>query len=283
MENKIILVTGGTGSFGQEFVEHALKQNPERIRVFARGEYEHAVLQQKYKNNDRVRFLIGDVRDRDRLSRAMNNVDYVIHAAALKHVDLCEYNPIEAVKTNALGTINVVECAIENKVKKVIGISSDKAVHPVNIYGATKLVMEKVLIRANNYSKTKFSCCRFGNFFGSRGGFINTIYSQAEKGEDITVIDKEMARYFITLQEGALFAIDCLKTMEGGEIFIPKMPETKIIDVINRIAPEANWKMIDKRPGEKLHELLYSEHEKEYIQEFDDYFVIKGTLQEVNW
>jgi len=282
MENKVVLISGGTGSFGQEFVKQALKLNPERIRVLARGEYEMVEMKQGYERNDRLRFLIGDVRDKERLSRAMSGVDYVIHAAALKHIDLCEYNPTEAVKTNALGTINVIEAAIDNGVEKVMAISSDKAVHPINIYGATKLVMEKVFIRANAYSKTKFSCCRFGNFYGSRGSVIPKMLEQAEEGE-ITVTHKDMARYFITLQEAALFTIDCMKKMEGGEIFIPKMPETKMVDIINRIAPDAEWNVIGKRPGEKLHELLFSEYEKEYVQEFDDYFVIKGTLEEVNW
>lgn len=268
-----VLITGGAGSLGGEIVRAVLKRNPKSVRIFDNSEYSQWQLGYN-QNDDRLRFLIGDIRDKDRLHRAMNGVDTVIHAAALKHVPLCEYNPIEAVETNINGSVNVIDTAIDNKVEKVIAISSDKAVHPINIYGATKLVMEKLFVQANVYGETKFSCIRFGNFEGSKGSLVQIIEKQLEDGDEITLTDKEMTRFWLTLESASEFTLRCIDKMEGGEIFIPKMPETYVEDVIHKLAPNAKYKIIGKRVGEKLHELLWSEAENDIIQDKGDYFLI---------
>ena len=271
LDERVVLLTGGTGSFGQAFVELALKHNPKAIRIFSRGEYLQLEMQQHF-NNPILRFLIGDVRDMRRLHRAMDGVDIVVHAAALKQVPTCEYNPIEAIKTNVDGSINVIDAAINRRVDKVLAISSDKAVHPINLYGATKLVMEKLIIQANVYGDTKFSCLRCGNFWGSRGSVIPLWQKQAEQGE-IDITDGDMTRFWIELEDVAQFAIDCLGRMEGGEIFIPKMREEMLTKTAKGIAPDALIKVIGKRAGEKKHEALFAEGEG--YEEFKDYFVIR--------
>lgn len=278
LENKVILLTGGTGSFGQKFVEIALKEhNPKVIRVYSRGEFLQHQMRQRFNDDARLRFFIGDVRDRERLHRAMNGVDIVVHAAALKQVPACEYNPIEAVKTNVNGAINVIDTALDNGVQKVIAISSDKAVHPVNLYGATKLVAEKLFIQGNSYTGgrgTKFSCTRYGNVVASRGSVIELFLEQKQNGF-ITITDNRMTRFWITLEQGVNFVIRCIGQMQGGEIFVPKIPSMRISDVADVVSPEIERRIIGIRPGEKIHEILLTEEEASHTREFDDYFIIE--------
>lgn len=278
LENKVVLVTGGTGSFGQKFTEVVLSEcNPKVIRIFSRGEFLQYEMRRKFSNEERLRFFIGDVRDRDRLNRAMNGVDIVVHAAALKQIEACEYNPIEAIKTNIEGAVNVIDAAIDNGVEKVMAISTDKAVHPVNLYGATKLVAEKLLIEGNAYTgprKTKFSCVRYGNVIGSRGSVIPLFFEQGKDGV-ITITDKRMTRFWVTLEQGIRFVTDCIDRMQGGEVFVPKLPSMKVIDLAGVIAPEAKVKIIGIRPGEKIHEILITEEEARHTKEFSDYFLVE--------
>jgi len=277
LKNKVILVTGGTGSFGNKFIEIVLKKyNPSVIRIFSRGEKLQQDMQNKF-NDDRLRFFIGDVRDKDRLHRAMHDVDVVIHAAALKQVPACEYNPIEAVKTNIDGAVNLIDVAIDNGVKKVMAISTDKAVHPVNLYGATKMTAEKLFIQGNSYSGetgTNFSCVRYGNVIGSRGSVIPLFQKQKETGT-ITITHKDMTRFWITLEQGVDLVIDGINKMKGGEIFIPKIPSMKITDLADTVAPGVKKKIIGIRPGEKIHEILVTEDEAKHTKEFPDFFVIE--------
>lgn len=275
--DKVILLTGGTGSFGNKFTEIVLKEhNPKVLRIFSRGEKKQLDMQNKFKDN-RLRFFIGDVRDKDRLHRAMHDVDIVVHAAALKQVPTCEYNPIEAIRTNVDGAINVIDNAIDNGVDRVIAISTDKAVHPVNLYGATKMNAEKLFIQGNSYSGdigTKFSCVRYGNVIGSRGSVIPLFLEQKKNGT-ITITDDKMTRFWITLDQGVKFVINCINRMVGGEIFVPKIPSMKIIDLAESIAPGSKKKIIGIRPGEKIHEILLTEDEARHSKEFDNYFVIE--------
>lgn len=277
MKGKIILLTGGTGSFGKKFVEIALKEcDPKVIRIYSRGELKQMNMRGQFTDK-RLRFFIGDVRDKDRLHRAMKGVDIVIHTAALKQVPTCEYNPIEAVKTNIDGAMNIIDVAIDNNVEKVIALSTDKAVYPVNLYGATKLVAEKLFIQGNTYrgkEGTKFSCVRYGNVMGSRGSVIPLFLKQKEKGT-ITITDEKMTRFWITLDEAVSFVIQCIDKMEGGEIFIPKIPSMKVIDLARAIAPEAKIKVTGIRPGEKIHEILLTAEEARHAKEFDNHFVIE--------
>jgi len=272
-DDKVILITGGTGSLGQALVKELLNHNPHAIRVFSRNEYLQWEMQRNL-NNKIIRYQIGDIRDRDRLSRAMTGVDYVVHAAALKHVPVCEYNPIEAVKTNVVGTINVIEAAIDNRVKKVLAISSDKAVHPINIYGATKLAMEKLITHANVYGNTQFSCIRFGNFKGSHGSVLQLWEKQAEEGR-VTVTEKEMTRFWISLEDAAEFTLSCFDKMQGGEIFIPRMPERAMGELLDNLPKGMAIEVTGKREGEKLHELLIAEGEETCLTETEDCFIIK--------
>lgn len=276
-KNKVVLLTGGTGSFGNEFSEILLKNHdPNAIRIFSRGEKKQLDMANKFKD-DRLRFFIGDVRDRERLHRAMTDVDIVVHAAALKQVPACEYNPIEAVLTNINGATNVIDAAIDNRVERVMAISTDKAVHPVNLYGATKMTAEKLFVQGNSYSgagKTKFSCVRYGNVIGSRGSVIPLFLEQKKKGK-ITVTDEKMTRFWITLERGVNFVINCINKMNGGEIFVPKIASMKIMDLAEAIAPDAEKKVVGIRPGEKIHEILLTEDEARHSKEFGDYFVIE--------
>ena len=279
--NKVILVTGGTGSFGKKFTEIALKEyNPKAIRIFSRGELKQQLMREQFQESctdERLRFFIGDVRDKDRLYRAMNNVDIVIHAAALKQVPTCEYNPIEAVKTNINGAANVIDAAIDNNVEKVMALSTDKAVHPVNLYGATKLVAEKLFVQGNSYSsgrKTIFSCVRYGNVVGSRGSVIPVFQRQKEKGK-ITITDENMTRFWITQKQSVRFIINCIEKMKGGEIFVPKIPSMKITDLAEVIAPECKREVIGIRAGEKINEVLLTEEEVYHTKEFDNYFIVE--------
>jgi len=281
-DNKTILITGGTGSFGKTFLATLLlKDNPQSIRIYSRGEllqYET----EKVFPDERVRFFIGDVRDKERLSRAMNGVDIVIHAAALKQVPACEYNPIEAVKTNINGSINVINVALDNNVDKVITISTDKAVHPVNLYGSTKMVAEKLFIQGNSYTgsnrNTKFSCVRYGNVVGSRGSVIPLFMEQKKTGR-LTITDERMTRFWLTLEEGVQFVRSCIPIMNGGEIFIPKIPSMKVLDLACAISPNAQIDIIGIRPGEKLHEILLTEDEARHAKEYDKYYIIEPELK----
>ena len=279
--NKVILVTGGTGSFGKKFTRIILKEhNPKAIRIFSRGELKQQQMREQFEqfpNSEKLRFFIGDVRDKDRLYRAMNGVDIVIHAAALKQVPTCEYNPIEAVRTNIDGAANVIDAAIDNNVEKVMALSTDKAVHPVNLYGATKLVAEKLFIQGNTYSggrKTKFSCVRYGNVMASRGSVI-PIFQEQKKNGTITITDNTMTRFWITQEQAAHFIIDCIEKMKGGEIFVPKIPSMKIIDLAQAIAPQSKIKITGIRPGEKIDEVLLTGEEARHAKEFDKYFVVE--------
>lgn len=278
LENKTILITGGAGSFGQKFVEMVLaKHNPKSIRVFDIRELAMVEMERKFKSDERLRFLIGDVRDKRRLHRAMHGVDIVVHAAALKHIGVCEYNPIEAVKTNIESAIDIIDAAIDNKVKKVIALSTDKAVYPVNLYGATKMVAEKLFVQGNTYAgegPTRFSCTRYGNVLASSGSVVPLFREQAKKGE-LTITDKRMTRFWITLEGGVDFVIKCINEMKGGEIFIPKIPSMKIIDLAKVIAPGVKVKETGIRPGEKLDEVLLTKEEARHTKEFDSHFVIE--------
>ena len=276
-EDKTILITGGTGSFGNKFAEIVLaKHNPKSIRIFSRGEKLQYDMRRKFEDN-RLRFFIGDVRDKNRLSRAMTGVDIVVHAAALKQVPACEYNPIEAIRTNIDGAANIIDAAIDNKVDRVMAISTDKAVHPVNLYGATKMTAEKLFVQGNSYTgktKTKFSCVRYGNVIGSRGSVIPLFLKQKRTGT-LTITDDTMTRFWIKLEDGVKFVLNSINKMNGGEIFIPKIPSMKIIDLADAIAPEAEKKITGIRPGEKIHEILLTEDEAKHSKEFDDGFIIE--------
>ncbi|GAI62510.1 unnamed protein product [marine sediment metagenome] len=276
LSNKIILLTGGTGSFGTKFTEIALKEFQVKIiRVFSRGELMQQKMREQF-NDKRLRFFIGNVRDKDRLYRAMNDVDIVVHAAALKQVPACEYNPIEAIKTNIDGAINVIDAAIDNGVKKIMALSTDKAVYPINLYGATKLVAEKLFIQANAYTgnQTLISCVRYGNVIGSRGSIIPILKKQKQKGI-VTITDEKMTRFWITQEQAVHFVISCIERMHGREIFIPKIPSMKIVDLVDVIAPKAQRKIIGIRPGEKIHETLLTREETRYSKELPEYFIIE--------
>jgi len=276
LDGKVVLVTGGTGSFGNRFTQVVLKDyNLAALRILSRDELKQQQMAQRFKDK-RLRFLIGDVRDRERLYRAMNGVDIVIHAAALKQVPAAEYNPMEAVKTNVNGAANVIDAAIDNGVKKVTFISTDKAVHPVNLYGATKLVAEKLFVHANAYSggRVSFSCVRYGNVVGSRGSVIPLFLQQRGTGT-ITITDERMTRFWITLDEGVRFVINCIGRMVGGEVFVPKIPSMRLLDIVQTVAPEAAMESIGIRAGEKLHEELITREEAPRTKEFGDYYVVE--------
>ncbi len=277
MDDATILVTGGTGSFGQKFVELVLKEhNPKALRIYSRDELKQVQMQARFKD-PRLRYLIGDVRDRDRLYRALNGVDLVVHAAALKQVPTAEYNPLEAVKTNIGGAANLIDAAIDNGVPKVMALSTDKAVHPVNLYGATKLVAEKLVVQANAYSgprKTRFSVVRYGNVVGSRGSVVPLFQEQAKTGT-VTITDERMTRFWITQEQAVHFILRSVDAMQGGEIFVPKIPSVKIMDLARAMAPKAQIKVTGIRPGEKLNEILLTEEEAPHAREHADHFVIE--------
>ena len=278
MDDKVILVTGGTGSFGKKFTRTVLREHsPKATRIFSRGELLQLQMRQLFEDDPRLRFFIGDVRDKGRLSRAMHGVDIVVHAAALKQVPACEYNPIEAIRTNIDGAANVIDAAIDNNVEKVLAISTDKAVHPINLYGATKLVAEKLFTQGNTYagkSGTRFSVVRYGNVVGSRGSVIPLFLKQRENGK-ITITDERMTRFWITLDQGVHFVLDCIDRMHGGEVFVPKIPSMKLIDLADAIAPGAKKEITGIRPGEKINEVLLTEEEACHAREFEDHFVIE--------
>jgi len=275
-----VLVTGGTGSFGSRFVQAALeKHRPRRLIVFSRDELKQSELAARLQHPV-LRFFLGDVRDRERLVRAMHGVDVVVHAAALKQIPACEYNPFEAIQTNVMGGKNVIDAAIDCGVKRVIALSSDKAVNPINLYGATKLCAEKLFVQANSYGfprGTRFSCVRYGNVIGSRGSVIPLFTAQRARGV-VTVTDPRMTRFWITLDQGIAFVLRCLGVMRGGEIFVPKLPSTHIVDLVEAVAPDCRTEFVGIRPGEKLHEVLISEDEARQALEVDGMYVIEPVL-----
>ena len=279
LNDKTILITGGTGSFGQKFVRTVLENfSPKRLIVYSRDELKQSEMKDDSNfNHPALRFFLGDVRDRDRLSVAMRGVDYVVHAAALKQVPAAEYNPHEFIKTNVTGATNIVEASLEAGVKKVVALSTDKAVNPVNLYGATKLCSDKVFIAGNSYagdSGTIFSVVRYGNVVGSRGSVVPLFAKQRDKGK-ITITKPEMTRFFITLQKGVNFVIESLEKMVGGELFVPKIPACTVADIANVIAPGVEWEIIGMRPGEKMHEILIPEDEARNVLEFEKHFVVQ--------
>jgi len=285
LNNKTILVTGGTGSFGKKFIETVLNQyDPKKIIVYSRDElkqYEMQISKIFKPFVSKLRYFIGDIRDLKRLEMAMEGVDYVVHSAALKQVPACEYNPFEAVKTNIIGGQNVIMASIKANVKKVIALSTDKAAAPINLYGATKLASDKLFIAANNFKGSrdiKFSVVRYGNVMGSRGSVIPFFIKQKETGY-IPITDEKMTRFNITLQEGVDFVIKNFERMWGGELFVPRIPSYKILDVAKAIAPDAKIEIVGIRPGEKLHEEMITETDSLNTVEFKDYFVILPSTQ----
>lgn len=276
-KNKNVLVTGGTGSFGKKFVELMLKEyHPAKIIVFSRDELKQHEMRVSGFNHPSLRYFIGDIRDLDRLMRSFEGVDIVIHAAALKQVPACEYNPLEAIKTNILGSSNVVDAALNTGVEKVLALSTDKAVNPVNLYGATKLAAEKLLIQSNAYAGgkvTRISCVRYGNVVGSRGSVVPVFIKQRKNGV-ITVTDERMTRFWISLEQGVRFVIRCIEQMQGGEVFVPKIPSMKVVDLAKAIAPKAKVNVIGIRPGEKMHEVLISEDEARGTVELKDMYIV---------
>jgi UDP-N-acetylglucosamine 4,6-dehydratase len=278
--DQVVLVTGGTGSFGKKFVEIMLAEyHPAKLIIFSRDELKQYEMRLAGFNHPSMRYFIGDVRDVERLRRAMHAVNIVVHAAALKQVPACEYNPMEAIKTNILGSSNVVEAALDAGVKKVLALSTDKAVNPVNLYGATKLAAEKLIIQSNSYAggmATRFSCVRYGNVVGSRGSVVPTFLQQRATGK-LTITDERMTRFWLTLEQGVRFVIHCIEKMRGGEVFVPKIPSMRIIDLAKAIAPESSMEFVGIRPGEKVHEVLISEDESRSTVEMEDMYIVQPS------
>lgn len=280
---KNILITGGTGSFGKQYTKTLLERyKPQKIVIFSRDELKQYEMAQVY-NQPCMRYFLGDVRDESRLKEATNGIDYIIHAAALKQVPAAEYNPTECIKTNIYGAQNVIAAALANGVEKVIALSTDKAANPINLYGATKLVSDKLFVAANNMAgsrKTRFSVVRYGNVIGSRGSVVPFFKKLIKEGaREIPITDIEMTRFMITLQQGVDFVLKNFERMKGGETFIPKIPSMKILDVANALAPNLPHKIIGIRPGEKIHETMCPSDDSHITYEFEDYFVIAPTIQ----
>lgn len=279
-KDRTVLVTGGTGSFGKAFAGILLEEYPVRkLIVFSRDELKQHQMRTGGFDDPRIRYFIGDVRDEKRLRRAVEGVDVIVHAAALKQVPACEYNPMEAIMTNVMGARNVIEAALDMGVKRVMALSTDKAVNPINLYGATKLCAEKLFIQSNSYAgakETRFSCTRYGNVVGSRGSVIPLFLEQRKNGK-LTVTDKRMTRFWITLDQGVRFVLRCIEQMHGGEVFVPKIPSMNILELVKAVAPDVPVDYIGIRPGEKVHEVLVSEDEAGHTLELDDMFVIEPT------
>jgi UDP-N-acetylglucosamine 4,6-dehydratase (inverting) len=277
-----ILVTGGTGSFGRTFIQHALEQlDPRRIIVFSRDELKQWELRAQFGDDPRLRFFLGDVRDRPRLVRAMHRVDYVVHAAALKQVDSGEYNPWEFVQTNVIGSQNVIEAAIDSGVKRVVALSTDKASSPINLYGATKLTADKLFINGNHYAaayETRFSVVRYGNVMGSRGSIIPKFRALHEAGQSLPITDLRCTRFLITLPEAVKFVVDTFELMTGGELYVPRIPSMKVTDLAEAIAPGATMHDIGLRPGEKLHEEMISPEEGRRALSLASRYVLQPDL-----
>jgi UDP-N-acetylglucosamine 4,6-dehydratase len=277
-----ILVTGGTGSFGRAFIGHALEQlDPRRVIVFSRDELKQWEVRAAFGDDPRLRFFLGDVRDRARLMRAMHRVDYVVHAAALKQVDSGEYNPWEFVQTNVIGSQNVIEAAIDSGVKRVVALSTDKASSPINLYGATKLTADKLFINGNHYAaayETRFSVVRYGNVMGSRGSIIPKFRALHEAGQSLPITDLRCTRFMITLPEAVQFVVDSFELMTGGELYVPRIPSMKVTDLAEAIAPGATMHDIGLRPGEKLHEEMISPEEGRRALSLGNRFVLQPDL-----
>ena len=284
LDNKTILITGGTGSFGSKFVPMTLKKfNPKKIIIFSRDEMKQWEMAKEFPNEDRIRFFIGDVRDKERLYRALDGVDYVIHAAATKIVPTAEYNPFECVKTNVIGAMNVIDSCIDKGVKGVVALSTDKASSPINLYGATKLTSDKLFVAGNAYSgehPTKFSVVRYGNVMGSRGSVIPFFNSIKGSGE-VPITDKSMTRFMITLEEGVQLVWHALKDMVGGEIYVKRIPSVKVTDLAEVVAPNDKQVEVGIRPGEKIHEQMIGEEDSLSTFEYDDYYKILPVIN--NW
>jgi UDP-N-acetylglucosamine 4,6-dehydratase/5-epimerase len=281
--DKSVLITGGTGSFGKQYTKTLLgRYQPKKVIIYSRDELKQFEMQQEY-SADCMRYFIGDVRDRDRLVQAMNGVDYVIHAAALKQVPAAEYNPMECIKTNIHGAENVIHAALANNVEKVIALSTDKAASPINLYGATKLVSDKLFVAANNVAgghRTRFAAVRYGNVVGSRGSVVPFFLKQIESGCDhLPITDVRMTRFWITLQQGVDFVLENFARMYGGEIFVPKIPSVRVVDLAKAMAPDLPHKIVGIRPGEKLHEIMCPADDSHLTLEFSDHYVIKPTIQ----
>jgi len=275
-----ILVTGGTGSFGRKFVEIMLRDyQPQRLVVLSRDELKQHEMRASGFDHPSMRYFIGDVRDVERLKRAFSGVTVVVHAAALKQVPACEYNPFEAIQTNIMGGRNVIDAALDEGVRRILALSTDKAVNPINLYGATKLCAEKMFVQANAYAgakETRFSCARYGNVVGSRGSVIPVFLDQKRRGK-VTITDPRMTRFWLTLEQGVRFVIRCLEQMHGGEIFVPKIPSMRLVDLAETVAPGCQVEYIGIRPGEKLHEVLVSEDEARQTLEMEDMYVIQPS------
>jgi len=282
-EDSSILVTGGTGSFGKAFIRHALDElNPRRVAILSRDELKQSEMRASF-TDERIRWFIGDIRDRDRLMRAFHGVDYVVHAAALKQVDTAEYNPFEYVKTNVLGSQNVIDAAIETGVKKVVALSTDKASSPINLYGATKLTADKLFVAANNYTDASgpdLAVVRYGNVMGSRGSVIPLFRRLAAEGKPLPITDPTMTRFWITLPQAVRFVVESFETMTGGELFVPRIPSMRIMDLVEAIAPGAETFPIGIRPGEKLHEEMISADDSYRTVRQERRYVVKPTVQE---
>lgn len=284
--DKSILITGGTGSFGKRYVKTLLEQHkPRRIVVYSRDELKQFEMQQTY-DAPQMRYFIGDVRDKTRLSQAMRGIDYVIHAAALKQVPAAEYNPLECIKTNIHGAENVIDAALKCNVEKVIALSTDKAANPINLYGATKLASDKLFVAANNMTggcRTRFSVVRYGNVVGSRGSVVPFFKKLVdEKANFLPITDSAMTRFWITLDQGVAFVLKNFERMQGGEIFVPKIPSVKITDLAKAIGPELPQEVVGIRPGEKLHEIMCPSDDSHLTLEFEDHFVIRPTIRFYN-
>lgn len=279
--DKSILITGGTGSFGHKFVPMTLaKYNPKRLVIFSRDEMKQWEMAKRYSNDERVRFFIGDVRDKDRLERALHGVDFVVHAAATKIVPTAEYNPFECVKTNVIGAMNLIDACIDQGVKRVVALSTDKASSPANLYGATKLASDKLFVAGNSYSgmnATRFSVVRYGNVMGSRGSVIPFFLSIADKGI-LPITDERMTRFMITLEQGVDLVWHAFEDMVGGEIYVKKIPSMKVVDIAKAIAPTATLEVVGIRPGEKLHEQMIGVEDSLYTYEYPGYYKILPAI-----
>ena len=285
LDNKTILITGGTGSFGKAFTSYVLEHyNPQKIIIYSRDEYKQFLMANQYKGQkEKLRFFIGDVRDKDRLYRAFDGVDYVVHAAALKQVPACEYNPIEAIRTNINGAMNIIDAALDCGVKKVVALSTDKAVHPINLYGGTKLVSDKLFVSANAYAGKKdisFSVVRYGNVAGSRGSVIPFFRNiVANGGTELPITDYRMTRFWISLEQGVELVIKALKESKGGETFISKIPSFKIIDLAQAILPGCKMPEVGIREGEKLHEIMVTQEDSLSTYEYEKHFIIYPHME----
>ena len=285
LSGKSMLVTGGTGSFGKKFIATVLERyTPKRLIVFSRDELKQFEMRQHFPDSkyDSIRYFIGDVRDRERLYRAFHGVDVVIHAAALKQVPACEYNPLEAIRTNILGAASIIDAAIDRGVKKVVALSTDKAANPINLYGATKLCSDKLFTAANNYAGpdgTRFSVVRYGNVVGSRGSVVPFFLRMRDKGV-LPITDPRMTRFWITLEQGVEFVLQSLERMKGGEIFVPKIPSMNIMDLARALAPSCKTEVVGIRPGEKLHEIMVTEDDARQTLEFENHYTILPSFHD---